>query len=62
MAAKKNEKVPYQEYQKFKEKAAKNRFKFTPYPWPVLVYVLIPLSIFILGMTWYYMNVKNFMD
>jgi hypothetical protein len=62
MVTKKTEKIPYQEYQKLKEKSAKRKFKFTPYPLPVLIYVLIPLSIFIFGMLWYYLNVKNFLD
>jgi len=61
-AKKKNEKIPYQEYQKLKEKAAKNKFKFTPYPLPVLIYFLIPLAIFIFAMTWYFMNVHSFLD
>jgi hypothetical protein len=62
MARKKNEKIPYQEYQKLKEKAAKSKFKFSLYPTPVLVSILIPLSIFLLTMLWYFINVKNFTE
>lgn len=62
MSQKKKEKIPYQEYQKLKENAAKKRFKFSPYPLPVLVAILVPLSIFILGMVWYFLNIKNFLD
>jgi hypothetical protein len=62
MSKKKNEKIPYQEYQKLKEQAAKRKFKFSFYPLPVLICILIPFCIFILGMLWYFMNVKNFLD
>jgi hypothetical protein len=62
MPAPKNQKIPFQEYQKLKEKASKIKFKFTPYPWPVLTGLLIPVGIFILAMIWYFANVKNFLD
>lgn len=62
MAVKKNEKIPYQEYQKLKEKEAKRRFKISFYPWPVLIYLLIPAAIFILAMIWYFVNIKNFLE
>ena len=62
MPAKKNEKIPYQEYQKLKEQNAKKKFKFSFYPLPVIISILIPLSIFIIGMLWYFLNVKNFME
>jgi hypothetical protein len=62
MAAPKNEKIPFQEYQKLKEKNAKKKFRFSLYPAPVLIGMLIPASIFILAMLWYFLNVKNFLD
>ena len=62
MAAKKTEKIPYQEYLKLKERSAKRKFKLSLYPLPVLLCLLIPLAVFILGMTWYFMNVKNFLE
>lgn len=62
MASKKNEKIPYQEYQKLKEKAAQRKFKFSFYPLPVLICILVPLSVFIFGMLWYFLNVKNFLE
>jgi hypothetical protein len=62
MTAKKTEKVPYQEYRKLKEQAAKKRFKFSFYPMPVLLCLLLPFAIFILAMLWYFMNVNNFLE
>ena len=62
MAAPKNEKIPFQEYQKLKEKNAGKKFKFALYPLPVLFCILIPLSIFILAMLWYFANIKSFLD
>ena len=62
MSAKKNVKIPYQEYQLLKEKAAKRKFKFAFYPLPVLISILIPLTIFLLAMLWYFLNVKNFLE
>ncbi len=62
MANKKSEKIPYQEYQKLKELAAKKKFKFVLFPMPVLISLLIPLIIFILCMLWYFANSKNMLN
>ncbi|MBF0331613.1 MAG: hypothetical protein HQL17_06715 [Candidatus Omnitrophica bacterium] len=60
MAKKKIEKMPYQEYQALKLKESKMWFKMKPYPWPVLVALLIPLSLFILLILYYLFAVRNF--
>ena len=52
---KKNEKIPYKEYQSLKEKDAKRFFKIVPYPWPVLISLLIPLGFFILMIAYYFL-------
>jgi hypothetical protein len=62
MAVKKPEKIPYQEYQRLKDKSSRKKFHPAFYPWPVLIGLLIPLCIFILAMLWYFMNIKNFLD
>jgi len=62
MPAKRSEKIHFQEYQKLKERSSQQKFLPAFYPWPVLIGLLIPLSIFILAMLWYFMNVKDFLD
>jgi hypothetical protein len=60
MAKKKNEKIPYKEYQALKEKESKKKFKITWYPWPVLTSLLVPLTIFTLLILYYLFAVRNF--
>lgn len=62
MATKKNEKMPYQEYQILKEKESKVWFKFKPYPWPILVALLIPLGFFIMLISYYFLVVRHFSE
>ncbi len=62
MAKKKNEKIPYQEYRALKEKESKLMFKITPYPWPVLATLFVPLTIFIVLILYYIFAVRNFTE
>jgi hypothetical protein len=59
---KKTVKMPYQEYQSLQQKRGKSRFTFKPYPLPVLAAILVPLAVFLCGMIFYFINIKNFAD
>ena len=59
---KKPSKIPYQEYQALKEKEAKQKFKITLYPLPVLIPLLIPLAIFFLAIAFYYIQQARFSE
>lgn len=59
MVAKKNEKIPYKEFQALKERASKRKFKFSFYPWPVMTALLVPLMIFIIAAIYYAIRIKE---
>ena len=59
MPDKKKEKIPYKEYQILQQKASRRRLKIFFYPWPVLTAILVPAAIFIFGILYYFINIRN---
>lgn len=60
MATKKtNVKPTIEEYKKLQELKNKRRFKIEWYPWPVMTALLIPLTLFLLLILFYVIEIKT---
>ncbi|MBF0569644.1 MAG: hypothetical protein HQL18_02580 [Candidatus Omnitrophica bacterium] len=57
-----NEKISIQEYLKKKALLSKKRFGLQPYPWPVTLALLIPLSVFLTLLLSYIFYVRGLGD
>lgn len=56
---KKKEKYTLDEYRELQKSMSHKYLRFEPYPWPVMLALLVPVALFILLIINYVLHIKN---